>query len=83
MAATRKVGSEGSSSPSTGLKTGRSAIEEIARVYGNQAVVISIDPRRVYVDSPEDVQHRVIKTDIPGPKGEIPVRANKILLVLS
>jgi len=54
----------------TGLKTGRSAIEEIARVYGNQAVVISIDPRRVYVDNPEDVQHRVIKTDIPGPNGE-------------
>ena len=27
--------------------TGESAIEQIARVYGNQAVVISIDPRRV------------------------------------
>ena len=54
----------------TGLKTGRSAIEEIAWVYGNQAVVISIDPRRVYVEKPEDVQHRVIKTDIPGPNGE-------------
>ena len=54
----------------TGRKTGRSAIEKIARVYGNQAVVISIDPRRVYVDNPEDVQHRVIKTDIPGPNGE-------------
>ena len=36
----------------TGRKTGRSAIEEISRVYGNQAVVISIDPRRVYVASP-------------------------------
>ena len=28
----------------TGIKTGRSAIEEIARVYGNQAVVISMIP---------------------------------------
>ena len=54
----------------TGLKTGKSAIEKIARVYGNQAVVISIDPRRVYVDKPEKVQHRVIKTDNPGPNGE-------------
>ncbi len=54
----------------TGRKTGRSAIEEISRVYGNQAVVISIDPRRVYVASPEDVEHTVIETAIPGPKGE-------------
>ncbi len=54
----------------TGAKTGRSAIEEIARVYGNQAVVISIDPRRVYVEKPDDVPHRVIKTRYPGPKGE-------------
>ena len=35
----------------TGRKTGKSAIEEISRVYGNQAVVISVDPRRVYVES--------------------------------
>ena len=54
----------------TGRKTGKSAIEEIARVYGNQAVVISIDPRRVYVKSPESVRHRVIKTEFPGPEGE-------------
>lgn len=54
----------------TGLKNGRSAIEEIARVYGNQAVVISIDPRRVYVNNPEEVRHRVMKTNHPGPNGE-------------
>ncbi|KAI0004267.1 hypothetical protein BJV74DRAFT_793251 [Russula compacta] len=29
---------------------GSSAIETIARAYGRQAVVVSIDPRRVYVD---------------------------------
>lgn len=54
----------------TGKATGMSSIEQIARVYGNQAVVISVDPRRVYVDSPEAVSHPVIKTQFPGPKGE-------------
>jgi len=54
----------------TNQKTGTSAIELIARVYGNQAVVISIDPRRVYVSDPNDVSHQVIHTNNPGPKGE-------------
>jgi glutamine amidotransferase/cyclase len=54
----------------TGKKTGQSAIETISRVYGAQAVVISIDPRRVYVKSPKDVPHQVIKTAFPGPDGE-------------
>jgi glutamine amidotransferase/cyclase len=53
-----------------GRPTGRSSIEEISRVYGNQAVVISIDPRRVYVNSPDAVGHQVIKTAIAGPGGE-------------
>lgn len=54
----------------TGRATGKSAIEEISRVYGNQAVVISIDPRRVYVKTPEDTRHPVVETLIPGPAGE-------------
>jgi len=54
----------------TGQKTGLSSIEEISRVYGNQAVVISIDPRRVYVKSSNEVKHKVIETTIPGPNGE-------------
>ncbi|UCE50945.1 MAG: imidazole glycerol phosphate synthase subunit HisF [Desulfobacterales bacterium] len=54
----------------TGRKTGQSSIEEISRVYGNQAVVISIDPSRVYVNSPDAVQHHVIATAIAGPNGE-------------
>lgn len=33
-----------------GSGDGTSAIETIARAYGRQAVVVSIDPRRVYVD---------------------------------
>ena len=54
----------------TGKATGQSAIEQISAVYGNQAVVISIDPRRVYVSSPDAVKHLVIETDIPGLNGE-------------
>ena len=54
----------------TGDKTGNSAIEEISWVYGNQAVVISIDPRRVYVNSPDKTAHPVIETKQPGPNGE-------------
>ena len=54
----------------SGRKTGQSAIEQISYVYGNQAVVISIDPRRVYVGSPDQTTHATIETAIPGPKGE-------------
>ena len=54
----------------TGQATGLSSIEQIARVYGNQAVVISIDPRRVYVASPDSVPHTVIETRFPGPNSE-------------
>ncbi len=54
----------------TKKKSGKSSIEEISRVYGAQAVVISIDPRRVYVKSPDETNHPVIETGIVGPKGE-------------
>lgn len=54
----------------SGKKTGKSAIEQIAMVYGAQAVVISVDPRRVYVNSPEDTDHNCIKTEFTGPNGE-------------
>ena len=33
-------------------------------------MVISIDPRRVYVSSPKNVPHHVVETAIPGPQGE-------------
>jgi len=49
---------------------GTSAIEQIARLYGNQAVVISVDPRRVYVNSPDETERHVIETTVPGPAGE-------------
>ncbi|MGQ9831469.1 MAG: imidazole glycerol phosphate synthase subunit HisF [Thermochromatium sp.] len=53
-----------------GVKDGSTAIEQIAAVYGNQAVVISIDPRRVYVEAPEFTRHAVVETATPGPRGE-------------
>lgn len=54
---------------------GSSAIEAIAKVYGVQAVVVSVDPRRVYVAAPDDAEcaargNVVIKTAKPGPNGE-------------
>jgi glutamine amidotransferase/cyclase len=54
----------------TGNMTGTSSIEQISHVYGNQAVVISIDPRRVYVHDPNATEHNTIKTKFPGPNGE-------------
>ena len=54
----------------TGNTTGTSSIEQISRVYGNQAVVISIDPRRAYVQTPDVTEHNTIKTEFPGPEGE-------------
>lgn len=54
----------------TGEATGTSSIEQISHVYGAQAVVISVDPRRVYVQSPDDTSHHTIPTRYPGPKDE-------------
>jgi imidazole glycerol-phosphate synthase len=50
--------------------TGKTAIETISAAYGNQAVVISVDPRRVYVSSPSETSHHTIKTQFLGPNGE-------------
>ncbi|CBY01856.1 similar to imidazole glycerol phosphate synthase hisHF [Plenodomus lingam JN3] len=49
---------------------GNTAIESISSAYGNQAVVISVDPKRVYVTSPEATPHHTIKTATRGPNGE-------------
>ncbi|MEN8188507.1 MAG: imidazole glycerol phosphate synthase subunit HisF [Thermodesulfobacteriota bacterium] len=54
----------------SGKKTGSSSIEQISMVYGAQAVVISVDPRRIYVAAPSDTEHNTIKTRFPGPEGE-------------
>ena len=55
---------------SSGQMTGKTAIETISRAYGNQAVVVSVDPRRVYVRQPSDTPHHSIKTATLGPNGE-------------
>ena len=46
------------------------AIEMISAAYGNQAVVVSVDPKRVYIKSPNETSHHTIKTKYPGPSGE-------------
>ena len=50
--------------------TGATAIETISAAYGNQAVVVSVDPKRVYVSSPGKTHHHTIPTECPGPNGE-------------
>lgn len=54
----------------SGVPSGKSSLEQIARVYGNQAVVVSIDPRRVYVSSPDETPRTTVRTTTPGPAGE-------------
>ena len=49
---------------------GNTAIESISKAYGNQAVVVSIDPKRVYVPKADATRHAIIPTKFPGPKGE-------------
>lgn len=52
--------------------SGTSALEQISTAYGCQAVVVSVDPKRVYVKSPADTTHHTIKLskDRIGPNGE-------------
>ncbi|KAF5839125.1 hypothetical protein DUNSADRAFT_1523 [Dunaliella salina] len=54
----------------SGVRTGQTSIEQISEVYGRQAVVVSIDPKRVYVADPSQVKHKCTKTSKPGPNGE-------------
>ncbi|KAK0629426.1 hypothetical protein B0T17DRAFT_589212 [Bombardia bombarda] len=49
---------------------GNTAIEQISKAYGNQAVVVSVDPKRIYVVKQDATRHATVKTKIPGPKGE-------------
>jgi glutamine amidotransferase/cyclase len=51
-------------------RTGASSIEAISEVYGAQAVVVSIDPRRVYVADAAACKHACVKALRPGPNGE-------------
>ncbi|KAF8848220.1 imidazole glycerol phosphate synthase HisHF [Acephala macrosclerotiorum] len=49
---------------------GNTAIEQISRAYGAQAVVVSVDPKRVYISKPSETKHNTITTKYPGPNGE-------------
>jgi glutamine amidotransferase/cyclase len=53
-----------------GAAGGGTAIEQISWAYGAQAVVVSVDPRRVYVADPADTPRPTVRTRIPGPNGE-------------
>ncbi len=55
---------------SSGRRSGKSSIEQISSVYGAQAVVISVDPRRIYVSSPQETEHATVKSLHAGPDGE-------------
>jgi glutamine amidotransferase/cyclase len=54
-------------------KSGTSSIETISATFGNQAVVISVDPKRKYIQLPTDTTMSCIKINDPtkfGPNGE-------------
>lgn len=54
-------------------KTGETSIEMISSRFGNQAVVISVDPKRKYLSSPQDTTMQTIEISDPtqyGPNGE-------------
>lgn len=54
-------------------RTGKTSIETISSTFGNQAVVISVDPKRKYVQSPEETPMQTIEiedTSKYGPNGE-------------
>jgi len=59
---------------SGGVKTGETSLETISKVYGVQAVVISIDPKRVYATSKDQVDPKHVVVDLDdtqaGPNGE-------------
>ncbi|CCF59394.1 hypothetical protein KAFR_0G03620 [Kazachstania africana CBS 2517] len=52
-----------------GRGDGSSPIETISAAYGAQAVVISVDPRRIYVDNEMDTTNKTIKTKFPDSEG--------------
>ncbi len=50
---------------------GDSAIEQISARYGQQAVVVSIDPRRVYLAGPELCPEGHTAVELPEPAGAL------------
>ncbi|GAA6051624.1 hypothetical protein JCM3770_001199 [Rhodotorula araucariae] len=64
-----------------GEKTGKTGIETISYAYGNQAVVVSFDPKRVYAAELDDIPaaHRPSAVDLSAPlpsSPDTPLRAD-------
>ena len=56
----------------SGQRTGKTAIETISTHYGRQAVVVSVDPKRVWV-AEQDRQvcpHKLVRSQQRGPEGQ-------------
>jgi glutamine amidotransferase/cyclase len=51
-------------------KDGSTSVEQISERYGAQAVVISIDPRRVWVKDPSETKNTCVASAKTGPGGE-------------
>jgi imidazole glycerol-phosphate synthase len=49
--------------------SGKTGIETISAAYGNQAVVVSVDPKRIFVSETTDTKHHCIKTNLPSEYG--------------
>ena len=49
--------------------SGQSAIEQISKAYGVQAVVVSVDPKRILVKSAVQTTHHTIETKFPDEHG--------------
>lgn len=50
--------------------SGKTGIETISAAYGNQAVVVSVDPKRVFVERPSHTKHHCVKTSLPSEDGK-------------
>jgi glutamine amidotransferase/cyclase len=50
-------------------RSGKTAMEQISRAYGAQAVVVSVDPKRVFVRRKDETTHHTIETAFPDREG--------------
>lgn len=50
--------------------SGTSPIETISKAYGAQAVVVSVDPKKVYVSNRSDTKNKTFETKYPNDKNQ-------------
>lgn len=53
-----------------GQGDGTSPIETISKAYGSQAVVVSVDPKKVFVDGPHSTKNKTFQTKFPNKEGK-------------